>query len=227
MSYIKIEDSLFSDSRFLNLIAEVGNSHTALGMVVSTFKLAQKHWPEQIPLDNWPKEFDPIIKVGLARVFPESVYVCGSRDQLNECTKPTKKTPRHKLPEIIGTPMVGFETFGELSPDALLTLWNSSKSEKQRGSIKLTPDRLRKVKQRLEENPQMDFWSDVIRKISTSPFCNGENERGWVADFDFLIRPGTGTKAIEGKYDGPTKKEDGGGFFTEAETIEQLGGSVW
>lgn len=226
MSHIKIEDSLFSDQRFLNLIAELGNSHMALGMIVSTFKLAQKHWPAQIPTNNWPQEFNPIIKVGLAIVFPDSIYVCGSRDQIEGATQtPAKK----KLKLLLDGPnFEAFKAFDQLNPEGLLELWNTTKSEKQKGALKLPPDRFRKVKQRLKENPQRDFWIDVVGKIAASPFCNGENERGWLADFDFLIRPGTGIKALEGKYDGPQNKKDGGGgFFSDSETIEQLGGSVW
>lgn len=43
-------------------------------------------------------------------------------------------------------------------------------------------------------------WIEVVRKISESNFCNGQNDRGWRADFDFLVRPDTWAKVLEGKY---------------------------
>jgi hypothetical protein len=40
----------------------------------------------------------------------------------------------------------------------------------------------------------------AIDAISHSSFCAGENERKWVADFDWLLKPETMTKILEGKY---------------------------
>lgn len=47
-------------------------------------------------------------------------------------------------------------------------------------------------------------------RISTSDFCRGKNERGWVATFDWLLQPDTAIKVLEGKYDNrgkPTRAE--------------------
>lgn len=46
-----------------------------------------------------------------------------------------------------------------------------------------------------------DEWQSVIKKMVDSDFCNGTNEKGWKADFDFLIQPDTYAKVLEGKYD--------------------------
>jgi hypothetical protein len=38
--------------------------------------------------------------------------------------------------------------------------------------------------------------------MDASPFCRGETgDRGWRASFDFLLKPDTATKVLEGKYD--------------------------
>lgn len=42
---------------------------------------------------------------------------------------------------------------------------------------------------------------DGFKKINTSKFCRGENERGWVATFDWALLPDSILKATEGKYD--------------------------
>lgn len=43
-------------------------------------------------------------------------------------------------------------------------------------------------------------WQQAIAMISKSPFCCGENDRGWRASFDWFIQPDTVAKVIEGKY---------------------------
>lgn len=64
------------------------------------------------------------------------------------------------------------------------------------------PDRLRFIGLRLKDSPDRDTWVDAITRVRDSAFCNGKNDRGWVATFDFLIEsPGTITKILEGKYD--------------------------
>lgn len=65
---------------------------------------------------------------------------------------------------------------------------------------KLTRDRSAKLKQRLSEHG-MDGWHEACRKVAASDFCRGRNEKGWVADFDFLLQPSSLNKLLEGRYD--------------------------
>ncbi len=44
-------------------------------------------------------------------------------------------------------------------------------------------------------------WKTALEKIRVSEFCMGINNRGWIADADFFLRPDTVLKTIEGKYD--------------------------
>jgi hypothetical protein len=54
---------------------------------------------------------------------------------------------------------------------------------------------------RWREEPSAEYWTKTVQRIVRSPFCTGDNDRGWLADFDFLIRPETRHKVDEGKYD--------------------------
>lgn len=45
-------------------------------------------------------------------------------------------------------------------------------------------------------------WTEVVKKIASSPFCTGANERGWRATFDWLLKSDTQWRVLEGKYDG-------------------------
>lgn len=62
--------------------------------------------------------------------------------------------------------------------------------------------RLRFASLRWKENPSQDYWAEVVKKLSSSQFCTGANNRGWRANFDFLLRPETQHKVLEGVYDG-------------------------
>ena len=92
------------------------------------------------------------------------------------------------------------------APDPLAALWNQNRG-KLSGILSCKGNRLKHAKARWKENPSECFWLEVIKKICDSSFCNGENDRGWKADFDFLIKPDTATKVLEGKYSGRQSKK--------------------
>ena len=67
--------------------------------------------------------------------------------------------------------------------------------------LKLTPSRIEKIKSRLSERPQHE-WETIFVKVAASRFCGGQNDRGWVASFDWIIKNAeNGLKVLEGKYD--------------------------
>ena len=65
---------------------------------------------------------------------------------------------------------------------------------------KLTELRSKAIKARL-----LQFGSEqvheAITRAANSEFCNGANDRNWVADFDFVFNANKMTKILEGKYD--------------------------
>lgn len=71
------------------------------------------------------------------------------------------------------------------------------------------PTRSRKANLLFKEQSE-DAWADTVRRISKSKFCCGDNERGWLANFDFLLRKETWMKVQEGLYDTRGKKKGGG-----------------
>lgn len=42
--------------------------------------------------------------------------------------------------------------------------------------------------------------ADAVRQATTSDFLNGKNDRGWVADIDWMLRPNNYVKILEGNY---------------------------
>lgn len=95
------------------------------------------------------------------------------------------------------------------SPSDLLRIWNEN-----RGGMlparSLADDRVAKAKARLRQEPDLAVWTDAISRAAKNPFTTGTNDRGWKAGFDWLLRPGTLAKILEGSLDGnayPTKAE--------------------
>jgi hypothetical protein len=44
-------------------------------------------------------------------------------------------------------------------------------------------------------------WIKAITRVAISDFCNGLNDRSWVATFDWILQPDSYLKITEGKYD--------------------------
>jgi hypothetical protein len=64
----------------------------------------------------------------------------------------------------------------------------------------LSKDRKAKIAARLDEGG-FDKWRIACSKLAASDFCNGRNDRGWVANLDFMLQPSSFNKLIEGAYD--------------------------
>lgn len=54
---------------------------------------------------------------------------------------------------------------------------------------------------RLREAGGIEGWREALRRAQASNHCNGQNSRGWVANFDFLTRQSSFVKLMEGNYD--------------------------
>jgi len=93
-------------------------------------------------------------------------------------------------------------------PEPLRELWNAKAHPSLPRCRELTKKRLPKAIERVRERSLAE-WEAIILRISASAFCRGERgDRGWTANFDWLIQPDTATKVLEGKYDDPRGKSD-------------------
>lgn len=93
-----------------------------------------------------------------------------------------------------------------LSPRKLVELWNQHSALNQPkvrlDSFSAESKRYKAAKLRLAKKPDLEYWTEVIKKIAASDWCTGQTNRGnWVATFDWLIKPETHTKVMEGQYD--------------------------
>lgn len=63
------------------------------------------------------------------------------------------------------------------------------------------PDLRKKIKLRIQENPDRAFWDTVLDSIPKSPFLRGD--KGWKATLDWLVENSSNVvKVFEGNYNG-------------------------
>lgn len=94
---------------------------------------------------------------------------------------------------------------------------------------KLHDTRKAKLRARLKDCGGLEGWSVALAKVEASPFLTGQNDRGWRADFDFLMRESSFTKLMEGAYDGRPGGGGGDGFaqaLRELATTDNDGGPI-
>lgn len=90
---------------------------------------------------------------------------------------------------------------GSADQQRIIDAWNAMAEETDLALVRLMSDRRRaRLGQRLREHG-LDGVLEAIAKIGLSAFCHGRNQRGWRADFDFLLQDGSLTRAREGRYD--------------------------
>lgn len=88
-----------------------------------------------------------------------------------------------------------------LTPDEVLEGWNHLADSTGLPRIaKLTKERRGHLIRRLRDHPPNE-WFAAFDAIKRSKFLQGENPRGWRANFDFLLQPSSFVKLIEGQYD--------------------------
>lgn len=68
---------------------------------------------------------------------------------------------------------------------------------------KLSEKRKRAIRARWKDDADnLDYWREYFKHAASSKFIHGQNDRGWVADIDFMIREDVMIKMQEGKYHG-------------------------
>ena len=82
--------------------------------------------------------------------------------------------------------------------DEVTSAWNNL--GKPFSEVRMTDKRKRTIENRLCNSFWVENWRKALDLVKASAFCSGKNDRGWVADIDWFIRPDTVTKLTEGKY---------------------------
>lgn len=81
----------------------------------------------------------------------------------------------------------------------LFEIWNANCGPMHK-ALAWSKSRDASANQRLKEHPDLEYWTKIVQTMAKSEFCSGKNDRGWKPDIDFLLRPDTHVKVLEGKY---------------------------
>lgn len=73
----------------------------------------------------------------------------------------------------------------------LMELWNSTTKPPLPKCRELTDGRRQKIRARMAKRPSLTEWREAFAFISDTPFYQGQNDRQWVADFDYVIKNDT------------------------------------
>ena len=81
---------------------------------------------------------------------------------------------------------------------AIQRAWNEMACRNKLAQVvKMTEERRKKTRARIEEMGEAAIL-EAILLVPERPFLMGENDRRWKADYDFMVRPNTVTKILEG-----------------------------
>lgn len=78
--------------------------------------------------------------------------------------------------------------------------------------VKMLSEKRKKAIRAFHKQLTVDDFKTVCGKANKSDFMTGKNDRGWKADFDFLLRVDKAINILEGKYD---NEEKSGSFETD------------
>ena len=123
----------------------------------------------------------------------------------------SKKTLNTKEILVPPTPLKGED---EITPEDFMEAYNKTLAQepynletcltldhKENNKVG-TKTRRQLIEALLKQTPESEYWQMVFAKVAASKFLTGIiSDKGWKASIDFLIRPGTHIKIMEGKYD--------------------------
>lgn len=87
---------------------------------------------------------------------------------------------------------------------AIVDLFNSTLGDILPAVKKLTKKRRTLIKARWHESENtrsLKWWEYFFRQLRSKPFLLGNNNRGWRADFDWILKESNFINICEGKYD--------------------------
>lgn len=79
---------------------------------------------------------------------------------------------------------------------------------------KITPQRQSAIKARVDDY-DLETIGKVFQIASKNNFLNGKNDRGWRADFDWIMNPNNFIKILEGKYQDTEKHRNAPGSLPD------------
>lgn len=86
------------------------------------------------------------------------------------------------------------------TPAELVAIWNELRdkaTQPEAVAIKPGTKRYKAAAARLKEHPDHEGWRTVVTFLAQSAWHTGQNDRGWSANFDYLVKPETYASILE------------------------------
>lgn len=114
----------------------------------------------------------------------------------------TKEKPASRKSDDFREPLIEkiVSLYGEITTGYFSQI--QAVTEKRKRSVKKFIDFFRKQVNAVDEAAFLSAVREYFCRAVRSPFLTGQNERGWRADFDFLMNETKALALLEGKYDG-------------------------
>ena len=109
------------------------------------------------------------------------------------------------------------------SPDVLVEIYKAE-NKKLPQVLEFGPERRDKCKRRLARDPKkfIDQFTRAVIKAQETPFLCGKGDRGWKADFDWLIANDRNViRVLEGRYETGARASPGNGGATVFDKIRK------
>lgn len=111
----------------------------------------------------------------------------------------------------------------EMDLSKFVVFWNSE-IEKQKSTIpkirSIQGKRKNHILARCREHGK-EAIAEMVRKMAQSDFLNGNNDRGWIANFDWVFLPTNFQKVLDGNYDNHSNKKQDDGIYQQDGKVQR------
>lgn len=108
--------------------------------------------------------------------------------------------------------------------DQAVAGWNATARSHGLATVREVTGQRRDKLMKILRRHGLEGWQQMLDELATCPWCQGENDRGWRVDFDFVMRPDKFLKVLEGGFRrgrGPKPKQTAASALPLAEAWEQ------
>lgn len=146
-------------------------------------KISIQHLPRQVPAPTQPRIYEEKTPSSL---IPDSLI----------------PDSREGVVAISADALACHPASSRMDYQKLISIWNETLGEYCPKIQRLTEQRKRLLANRLKDSfdSEPEQWRSYCQAIRGSPFCQGNNDRGWRANIDWALKPQSIARVLEGFY---------------------------
>lgn len=127
------------------------------------------------------------------------INLCGIADKGRAATQQKTQRPTRQATQISAVPQDGYDRF--------LEYFNRKVEHTPIKSIRTLSDARKKALRSIfKEFGGKEVVEEALDKVVRSQWCCGNNDKGWLASFDWIFKKANFIKILEGNYDNRTRQ---------------------